>query len=61
MAQATLPIAPLIAIDTGLVGFDHRGELGKGPASVMPERFIYPGRLGDAFGLDQIEAAQNGG
>src|ERR1700740_3006085 len=39
MAEATLPIAPLIAIDTGLVGPDHRGELRKGAASVMPERF----------------------
>src|ERR1700746_1615294 len=30
MAAATLPIAPLIAIDADLVGLDHRGELGKG-------------------------------
>jgi hypothetical protein len=45
ITEAAPPVAPLISIDTGPVGVDHHGELGKACRSVMPERFIDPGRL----------------
>jgi hypothetical protein len=30
----------MIAIDSGLIGFDHRGKLEKGSYNMMPERAV---------------------
>src|SRR3984893_19043027 len=53
------PVASLIAIETRLVSGDHRSNLGESQGRVMAERFIDPGRLRNALGLDQVEAAQD--
>ena len=59
MSDTALPVASLIAIETRLVSGEHRSKLGESRGRVMPERFINPGRLRNALGLDQVEAAQD--
>src|SRR5437667_6185026 len=59
VSDTALPVASLIAIETRLVSGEHRSKLGESRGRVMPERFINPGRLRNALGLDQVEAAQD--